>query len=45
VRRGLAAGTIVDGKLHLITYTAPALFFFDRDSPKIEAIIASARLG
>ena len=44
-RKGLAAGTIVDGKLYLIAYTAPAVYFFDRDAPKVEAIIASASLS
>ena len=44
MRKGLGVGTIVDGQLHLITYTAPAVYFFDRDAPKVEAIIASARL-
>jgi hypothetical protein len=44
MRKGLGSGTIVGGKLHLIVYTAPALYFFDRDAPKVEAIIASARL-
>jgi hypothetical protein len=44
LRKGLGAGAIVDGKLQLIVYTAPAVYFFDRDAPKVEAIIASARL-
>lgn len=43
VRKGLAAGTIANGQLHLITFTAPATYYFDRDRPKVEAIIASAR--
>lgn len=43
-RKGLAVGTIVNGQLHLIAYTAPALYFFDRDVAKVEAIIASATL-
>jgi hypothetical protein len=44
VRRGLGAGTIVNGTLDLILYTAPGVYFYDRDAPKVEAIIASARL-
>lgn len=41
-RKGLAAGTIFNGQLYLIVYTAPALYYFDRDAPKVEALIASA---
>jgi len=44
-RKGVAVGTIVDGQLHLIVFTAPALYYFDRDAPKVEAIIASAALS
>jgi hypothetical protein len=44
LRRGLGAGTVADGQLHLIVYTAPALYFYDRDVAKVEAIIASATL-
>lgn len=43
-RRGLGVGTVVSGKLHLVTYTAPALYFFERDLPKVEAMIASATI-
>lgn len=43
-RKGLAVGTMVDGNLHLITFTAPALYFWDRDVAKAEAVIASATL-
>ena len=43
VRKGIAAGTIVDGQLHLISFTAPATYYFDRDRAKAEAIMASAR--
>jgi len=44
VRKGLGAGTIVNGTLALILYTAPGVYFYDRDAPKVEAIISSARL-
>lgn len=44
VRKGLAAGTVVDGQLHLIDFTAPSVFYFDRDRAKVEALMASARL-
>lgn len=43
-RRGLAVGTLKDGKLKLITYTAPTLYYFDRDLAKAEAVFASATL-
>ena len=40
-RKGLGVGTIVGGKLHLVTYAAPETYFYDRDLPKVEAIISS----
>lgn len=43
-RRGLALGTVVGGKLSLITYTAPTLYFYDRDLARAEAVMASATL-
>lgn len=44
-RRGQATAAIVKGQLFLVTYEAPALYFFERDLPEYERIIASARLG
>ncbi len=41
-RKGIAAGTLVNNQLYLINFIAPALFYFDRDAPKVEAIMASA---
>ena len=43
-RQGLGVGTVVDGKLYLVTYTAPEIYFFDRDLPEFEAMIASLTL-
>lgn len=43
-RKGLGVGTLVGGKLHLVTYTAPEIYFFERDLPEVEAIIASLTL-
>ncbi len=43
-RKGLAVASIFDEELHLISFTAPELFYFDRDLPKVERIIASATL-
>jgi len=41
-RRGVAMGTMVDGKLYLIAFDGPATYFFDRDRAEVEAIMASA---
>lgn len=41
-RKGVAVATIVQGKLYLISFVAPSVFYFDRDRPKAEAIMASA---
>jgi hypothetical protein len=44
MRKGIGTGAIVDGKLHLIVYTAPALYYYDRDVAKVTALMDSARL-
>ena len=41
-RRGVAMGTMVDGKLYLIAFDGPATYFFERDLAEVEAIMASA---
>lgn len=41
-RKGIAVGTIVNNQLYMINFAAPALFYFDRDAPKVEAMMASA---
>jgi hypothetical protein len=38
----LAIGTVVNNQLYLINVSAPALYYFDRAAPKVEAIMASA---
>lgn len=43
IRRGVAAGSIVNGQLFLISFTAPSIHYFDRDRASVEAIMASAR--
>lgn len=43
-RKGVAVGTLVRGQLYLINFVAPSIHFYDRDAPKAEAIMASARL-
>lgn len=40
-RKGMAVGTMVKGQLHLISFVAPATYFFDRDRAEVEAIMAS----
>ena len=44
VRKGLAAATLVDGQLYMISFVAPSIYYYDRDAPKAEAIIASAAI-
>jgi hypothetical protein len=43
-RRGIAKATIVDNKLYLISFVAPAAYYFDRDAHKAEVIMDSAHL-
>ncbi|MEM6858125.1 MAG: hypothetical protein AAF559_09660 [Pseudomonadota bacterium] len=43
-RKGLAVGTMVKGELHLISFLAPATFFFERDRAEVEAIMASVQI-
>jgi hypothetical protein len=42
--QGVAWGTVRNGELTVITYTAPRLAFFERHLPSIQSIVASARL-
>ncbi|MEO5494455.1 MAG: hypothetical protein ABIR08_10565 [Sphingomonas sp.] len=44
-RKGLAAGAIVDGKLYLITYEAPAIQYFDAGLLDAQTIMDSATIG
>lgn len=44
VRNGIAIGTLVNGQLYLISFTAPAIFYFDRDRAEAEAIMDSAKI-
>lgn len=41
--KGLLTAAIVDKKLYIIDFEAPALYFFDRDKAKAEAVMASAK--
>lgn len=40
-RRGMGLGSLVDGALNLVTYTAPVEYFYDRDLAKAEAVMSS----
>ncbi len=44
-RKGEAIGALVGGKLYLITFEAPEIFYFDRDIERFRAIAATATLG
>jgi hypothetical protein len=44
IRKGVASGTVAGNQLYLITFTAPGVFYFDRDRSKAEAVMASAKL-
>ena len=45
IRRGEARGAVVDGRLFLIDYSAPALHYFDADLPRAAVIMDSAQVG
>lgn len=44
-RRGLVAAVVKDKELHMIIYFAPAMYYFGRDRPRVEAIIESIRMS
>jgi hypothetical protein len=44
MRKGIAIGTIANQQLYIINFTAPSLYYFDRDAPKVTALMASAKL-
>lgn len=43
-RDGEATGAIVDGKLYLVTYEAPTIYYYARNLNDYRAVAASARL-
>ncbi|RMF11534.1 MAG: hypothetical protein D6757_10965 [Alphaproteobacteria bacterium] len=43
LRRGLAAGAVIDGRLYLVIFEAPDLYYFARYRTEVERLIASAR--
>lgn len=42
--RGVAQAAVVKGQLYLISFTAPAIHYFERDRARAEAIMASAKI-
>jgi len=44
MRKGQVTAALVQDKLYLISFIAPAIHYFDRDLPKAEAIMASAQM-
>lgn len=44
-RKGEAAGAIVEGRLYLISYEAPEIFYFERDVDDYRRVVESARIA
>lgn len=44
-RQGEGIGAMVDGRLYLVTYEAPALYFFDKDVEKFRKLAATLKLS
>jgi hypothetical protein len=41
-RRGVANAAIIDGKLYMITYEAPVIYYFDKYARSYDSLVASA---
>jgi len=41
LRKGEAIGTFANGKLYLVTYEAPALYYFDKDVEKYRQLVTT----
>ncbi len=44
-RKGEAVGAIINGKLYLVTFEAPAIYYFDRDVARYRTLVGTARIG
>jgi len=44
-RKGEAFGTFVDGRLYLVTYEAPTLYFFDKDLDHFHQLAGTLKLN
>jgi hypothetical protein len=40
--KGIAQGAVVKGKLYLVAFTAPSIYYYDRHLPQVEPLLASA---
>ena len=43
--KGIVVGAKIDAELHLIIFTAPALYYFEKFAPEAERIIRSIRIA
>lgn len=44
-RKGEGSGAIINGKLYLVTFEAPAIYYFDRDIARYRILVGTARVG
>jgi hypothetical protein len=44
-RRGEALGAVIDGKLYLVTYEAPSLYFFDKDLNNFRQLLQTLKIN
>jgi len=44
LRKGEGIGTLANGKLYLVTYEAPALYYFDKDVEKYRQLVTTLTL-
>jgi len=42
--KGVGQGAVVKGKLYLVAFTAPSIYYYDRYLPQVEPLMASARI-
>jgi hypothetical protein len=42
--KGMAHGAVVQDKLYLVAFTAPAIYYYDRHLPEVEPLLASAQI-
>ncbi len=42
--KGVGQGAVVKGKLYLVAFTAPSIYYYDRYLPQVEPVIASVQI-
>ena len=42
--KGVGQGAVVKGKLYLVAFTAPSIYYYDRHLPQVEPLMASAEI-